>query len=283
MEGLMIALLAVALVMLIAPGAALAAPAPKTGSDLRIAKTDSPDPVRVGGTLTYTITVENLGPETATGVSVTDTLPKGVDLVSANASVGSCAQRAARKVVCDLGTVGPGPIYGQPPVVTIVVIPRKAGAIVNTATVKGSSKDPFAANNKATATTRVLGNASCRGFTATLVGTPGADVLIGAGGPDVIVGLGGNDTIRSLSGADLICAGTGRDFVVGGTAADRVFGGSGSDHLFGRGGPDALRGGAGADVLGGNRGNDRLRGGSGFDRCRGGPGRNTFRSCERQS
>ncbi|HEX5611000.1 MAG TPA: hypothetical protein VFX45_13010 [Solirubrobacterales bacterium] len=248
--------------MLALPAAAGAAPAPKAGSDLRIAKTDSPDPVQVGGTLTYTITVENLGPDFANGVTVTDSLPKGVDLVSANGSVGTCAQRAARKVVCDLGTVGPGVIYGQPPTVTILVIPRKAGAIVNTATVKGDGKDPFAANNKATATTRVLGNASCRGFTATLTGTPGADVLIGTGGPDVIVGLGGNDAIRSFTGADLICSGSGRDFVVAGRAADRVFGGSGRDNLLGRGGPDVLRG------------------GSGFDRCRGGRGRDILRSCE---
>jgi len=241
---------------------AVASAAPSSTSELRIAKTDSPDPVRVGASLTYSTSVDNLGPDTANKVVVTDSLPKGVDLVSATSSVGSCAQRAARKVTCELGTIGAGVNYA-PATVTIVVIPRKAGAIVNTATVKGDGKDPFAGNNKATATTRVLGNASCRGFTATITGTPGDDVLIGTGGPDVIVGLGGNDTIRSLAGADLICAGSGRDFVSAGTAADRVFGGSGGDRLFGRGGPDVLRGGAG------------------FDRCRGGSGGDRIRSCER--
>lgn len=254
-------LAALSAVLLGVPAAAGAAPS--SSSELRISKTDSPDPVRVGAALTYSIAVDNLGPDTAEKVVVTDSLPKGVDFVSASSSVGSCAQRAARKVTCELGTIGAGVIYGPPPTVTIVVIPRNAGAIVNTATVKGDGKDPFAGNNKATATTRVLGNASCRGFTATITGTPGADVLIGTGGPDVIVGLGGNDTIRSLAGGDLICAGTGRDFVSAGTAADRVFGGSGGDRLFGRGGPDVLRGGAG------------------FDRCRGGSGDDRIRSCER--
>lgn len=262
------------------PAAATAA-TPAGPSDLKISKTDSPDPVHVGSTLTYTITVENLGPAAAEKVVVTDTLPKGVDFVSAVASPGSCAQRAARKVTCELGTIGPGVIYGPPATVTIVVIPRKAGVIENTATVKGDGKDPFAGNNKASATTRVLGVASCRGFTATIVGTPGADVLTGTGGPDVIVGLGGIDTIRSLGGGDLICAGSGRDFVVAGTAADRVLGGTGGDRLFGRGGPDVLRGGAGADELKGNRGADRLRGGGGFDRCDGGPGTDSVRGCER--
>lgn len=255
------ALGAVVLVLLIAPAAASAAPA--RTSELRISKTDSPDPVRVGTTLTYSMAVENLGPDMAEKVVLTDSLPKGVDFVSASSTLGTCAQRAARKITCELGTIGPGVIYGPGVTVTIVVIPRNVGAIVNTATVKSDGKDPFAGNNKATATTRVLGVASCRGFTATITGTPGPDVLIGTGGPDVIVGLGGNDTIRSLAGGDLICAGTGRDFVSAGTAADRVLGGTGGDRLLGRGGPDVLRGGAG------------------FDRCRGGGGDDRIRSCER--
>jgi len=266
------------LVLLISPAAASAASAGT--SELRISKTDSPDPVRVGTALTYSIAVENLGPDTANKVVVTDTLPKGVDFVSASSSIGTCAQRSARKVTCELGTIGAGVIYGPPAAVTIVVIPRKAGAIVNTASVKGDGKDPFAGNDKATATTRVLGVASCRGFTATIVGTNGADVLIGTGGPDVIVGLGGGDTIRSLAGGDLICAGPGRDFVSAGTAADRVLGGTGGDRLLGRGGPDALRGGAGPDTLMGNRGADRLRGGSGSDHCNGGPGPDSLRGCD---
>jgi uncharacterized repeat protein (TIGR01451 family) len=256
-----------------------AAAAPGT-SDLRISKTDSPDPVRVGSTLTYTIGVENLGPSTATGVTVTDSLPKGVDLVSARPSVGSCAPKG-QKVTCQLGTVGSGINYGAPPVVTLAVIPRQAGTIANTATVKGDQKDPVAANNKATATTRVLAAPVCRGVTATIVGTPGPDVLAGTGGSDVIVSLAGNDTIRSLAGGDLVCAGSGRDFVAAGTAADQVFAGAGADRVFGRGGPDLLRGGAGNDVLYGNRGADRLRGGRGFDRCSGGPGRDSIRGCER--
>lgn len=262
---------------------ALAAPgvgaAPGT-SDLGIAKTDSPDPVRVGATLTYTITVEDFGPQAASGVTVTDSLPKGVDFVSANASVGKCTQKA-RKVTCELGTVGPGANYGPPAIVTIAVIPREAGTITNTASVKGDQKDPVGSNDKATATTRVLGAASCRGVAATITGTSGDDVLTGTGGPDVIVSLGGSDTIRSLAGADLVCAGGGRDFVAAGSAADRVLAGAGADRVLGRGGPDALKGGAGNDVLRGNRGADRLRGGSGFDRCSGGPGADSIRGCER--
>lgn len=256
----------------------VAGAAPAT-TDLRITKTDSPDPVRVGATLTYTIGVQNLGPLAASGVTVTDSLPKSVDLVSAAASTGSCAPQG-QKVTCQLGTVGVGVNYAAPPTVTLAVIPRQAGTITNTAAVKGDQKDPVAANDKASATTRVLAAPTCRGVAATITGTSGDDVLSGTGGPDVIVALGGNDTIRSLAGNDLICAGAGRDTIVAGSAADRVFAGAGADRVRGAGGPDVLRGGVGNDVLSGGRGADRLRGGAGFDRCNGGPGTDSIRGCE---
>lgn len=251
-------------------------------SNLKITKSDSPDPVRVGEQLTYTIAVENLGPDPATGVTVTDNLPKGVDLVSASGPSGACAAKGG-KLTCTIGALAPlGINYGGSPAsVTIVVVPRDSGTIRNTATVKGDQKDHVAANNKATATTLVLGAPTCRGVRATIIGTPGNDTLLGTSRPDVIVALGGNDRIVSRAGRDLICAGAGRDYVDAGTAADRVFGGPGRDRLLGRGGPDLLKGSSGNDILKGGRGSDRLRGGRGFDRCFGGPGADSIRSCER--
>lgn len=261
-------------------GVGLAAPA--GSSDLRVSKSDSPDPVSVGSTLTYAIRVENLGPDAATGVTVTDQLPKGVDLVSAVSSLGQCASKG-RKVTCELGTLGtPTVDYGGPVTVTLTVIPRRLGTITNTASVKGNQKDPVAGNNKASATTSVVGPPlTCRGVAATIVGTAAANTIVGTGGRDVIATLGGNDTIVSRAGRDLVCAGRGNDYVGAGSAGDRVFGGVGSDRLLGRGGPDLLKGGAGNDVLKGHRGADRLRGGRNFDRCFGGAGADSIRGCER--
>ena len=187
------------------------AAAPGT-ANLKVTKTDSPDPARVGAGLTYTIGVENLGPSPATGVTVTDNLPKGVDLVSATGPSGPCPAQGG-KVTCAIGSLNPvGVNYGGAPVqLTIVVVPRQPGTIRNTATVKADQKDPVKANDKATATTRVLGSAGCRGFAASVVGTPGADFLVGTPGPDVIVAFGGSDRIAGLSGRDLICAGAGAD------------------------------------------------------------------------
>ncbi|HET7121030.1 MAG TPA: hypothetical protein VFI17_07235 [Solirubrobacterales bacterium] len=266
------------LTALVAVGSA----APAETANLKITKRDSPDPVQVGANLTYTIGVENLGPATATGVTVSDNLPRGVDLVSATGPTGPCGAQGG-KVVCSLGTLTPvGVNYGgTQATVTIVVIPRESGSISNTATVKGTQKDPVGANNKATATTRVLGAATCRGETATVTGTAGDDLLVGTTGPDVIVGLAGSDRIVSRAGADLVCAGAGNDYVGAGTAGDRVFAGAGRDRLLGRGGPDLLKGSAGGDVIKGGRGSDRIRGGRGIDRCLGGAGLDSIRGCER--
>lgn len=256
--------------------------APSDSANLKITKADSPDPVRVGGQLTYTIGVEDLGPAPATGVTVTDNLPKGVGLVSAMGPSGACAAQGG-KVTCAIGSLTPTAVKygGSPATVTIVVTPLNTGTIRNTATVKGDQKDPVNANDKATAATRVLGAPACRGATATISGTPGNDVLVGTPGPDVIAALGGSDRVASRSGRDLICAGSGNDYVGAGAASDRVFGGTGRDRLLGRGGPDLLKGSGGNDVLEGGRGSDRLRGGGGFDHCRGGGGTDSIGGCER--
>ena len=257
--------------------------APPASTDLKITKTASPAQVTVGSTLTYTIQVQNLGPNAATGVTVTDALPKGVDFVSATSTAGTCTTQG-QNVTCDLGAISTGSTSTLP-TVTVKVIPRQAGTITNSASVKADQKDPVASNDTATATTKVLGaappaTATCRGVPATIKGTPGSDQLTGTGGRDVIAAFGGNDTIRSLAGKDLVCAGNGNDYVVAGSAADRVFGSGGKDRLLGRGGPDLLKGNAGNDILKGNAGADRLRGGRGFDRCRGGAGVDSIRSCE---
>jgi len=273
---------AIALMFVLALAGTTVGMAAKAGTaDLAITKTDSPDPVTVGTALTYTIGVQNLGPDAASGVTVTDQLAKGVDFVSATPSVGSC-ERKDRRVTCRLGEVGTPAIDYSPTTVTLTVIPRRLGVISNTASVKGEQKDPDAANNKATATTTVVGPpATCRGVPATITGTVGRDFITGTSGPDVIATFRGNDTIASLGGRDLVCAGSGADYVGAGTAADRVFGGAGGDRLIGRGGPDLLKGEAGSDVLKGQRGADRLRGGRGSDRCRGGAGLDSVRGCER--
>jgi Tol biopolymer transport system component len=106
----------------------------------------------------------------------------------------------------------------------------------------------------------------CQGRPATIVGTPGNDVLSGTKGADVIAALGGNDRVKGGGGADLVCAGAGNDRVEGAAANDRLYGAAGNDLLLGGRGNDRLYGGPGADTLRGGPGKDRMNGGPGRDR-----------------
>jgi len=275
-------LVAALLLAMLGRGASQAPAAPTDPADLALQKSDSPDPVAPGGTLTYTIAVSNAGPFSAESTVVTDDLPTGVDFVSATASAGSCDSKG-RKVTCALGTV----TTTTPVTVTIGVTvkqPFKDAAITNTASVTSANVDPQANNNSDTETTAVgqpAAGFSCLGKEPTILGTAGNDTLTGTEKNDVILAFAGSDRVLGLGGRDLICARGGADVVDAGGRPDIVSGGRGRDLLIGRGGGDELRGRAGRDRLKGNAGNDFLRGGRNIDRCRGGSGSDTLRSCER--
>ena len=85
--------------------------------DLSLTKSASPNPGQVGVSLSYRITVTNNGPAVATNVSVTDTLPSGVNFVSATTTQGYCSGTAS--VNCNLGSLA----VGSSAVITIVVTP----------------------------------------------------------------------------------------------------------------------------------------------------------------
>src|SRR5439155_402859 len=119
-------------------------------ADLSITKTDNPDPVNAGATLTYTVTVTNGGPSTAANVQVTDNLPAGVTFQSASGTGWTCMQ-AGGVVTCTRGSVVPG---GAPPI-AITVTPALCGTITNRAAVSSTTIDPNAANNTATENTTV--------------------------------------------------------------------------------------------------------------------------------
>ena len=120
----------------------------------------------------------------------------------------------------------------------------------------------------------------CLGATATIVGTPGDDVIRGTNGRDVIVAGRGDDRINGRGGDDLICGRSGDDKILGGNGDDQVLGWRGEDLISGGSGNDRLLGGLQADKLLGGAGDDVLVGGAASDECDGGTGANHLVQCE---
>jgi uncharacterized repeat protein (TIGR01451 family) len=255
-------------------------------TDLSMTKTDTADPVTVGDTFAYVLTVKNEGANDAGDVITTDTLPSKISYVSATPSAGTCS-KSGSKITCDLGQVNTATQAS----VTITVKATDDGTISNTASLT-SADDTNAMNNLDTESTvinkkpttpkppkhkRPKVNPSCA--TPTILGTPGDDVLQGTSRADVIVSGTGNDQVIANGGDDLICTGPGFDIVDAGSGKDIVIGGGGPDKLFGSDGGDTLKGKNGRDKLLGGKGDDVLMGGKKHDRCKGGPGNNTLLSC----
>lgn len=125
-------------------------------ADLSVRKSGSPDPVRVGQPLTYTLTVGNAGPNAATSVNLTDNLPRDAGFVSVTSETGSCAApdpgTAGGVVRCDLGGID----VGGSAQVTITVRPQRgADRVTNSANVRGGEFDPDEQNNRASVRTSV--------------------------------------------------------------------------------------------------------------------------------
>jgi uncharacterized repeat protein (TIGR01451 family) len=119
-------------------------------ADVSITQSAAPDPVSAGQELTYTLKAENHSPDQATGVSVKDALPSGLDLVSANASQGSCS--GTETISCALGTLD----ADQSETVSILVKPKNAGWLMNTASVSANELDSITLNNTASSSLTVV-------------------------------------------------------------------------------------------------------------------------------
>jgi uncharacterized repeat protein (TIGR01451 family) len=119
-------------------------------ADLSLAKTVSSADPSTDDAVEYALTVHNAGPNDATGVTIHDSLPAGLDFI--DASPGCDNQNGM--VTCDVGAVA----NGQSVSVTIDARTTAAlagTAVGNLATVSGNELDPNPANNQATATITV--------------------------------------------------------------------------------------------------------------------------------
>jgi len=118
-------------------------------ADLALAMFDAPSPVSFGNNLVYTLVLSNLGPATATSVSLTNTLPPGVAVISATPS--GYALSGSTLVFTNLGNLGNGGSVSA----QITVKPGAPGLITNSAVVASTILDPLKANNSASVKTVV--------------------------------------------------------------------------------------------------------------------------------
>ena len=126
-------------------------------SDLSLTKSDAPDPLVAGTNITYTLTVHNGGPSTATSVVIQDLLPSVVTVVSVSSVGGTCVPGVpgdpAHPTRCTYGTLAPSATRTMTLVVS--VNPGDNRVVTNEATVSSPVLDPDLSNNTASATTSV--------------------------------------------------------------------------------------------------------------------------------
>lgn len=129
--------------------------------DLGIDKTDSPDPVSAGDNLTYTISVINTGPNTATNASWSDALPAGTTFVSNSGASGwTCTNPPTNTngtVTCTAASLASGDFSVFTVVVQVDPAQPNGSTLTNTATVTAgpSDVDSNTGNDTATVTTTV--------------------------------------------------------------------------------------------------------------------------------
>ncbi|RYD98055.1 MAG: DUF11 domain-containing protein [Sphingobacteriales bacterium] len=114
-------------------------------ANLGVLKTvDNASPV-MGSNVTFTIVVNNAGPNNATGVIVTDQLPSGYSFVSATSTTGTYNNATG---IWNVGNFA----NGETATLTITATVKTSGSYANTAVVSGNEADPVPGNNNSTVT-----------------------------------------------------------------------------------------------------------------------------------
>ncbi|SRR6266446_8482790 len=124
-------------------------------ADLKLTNS-APGSVASGSTLTYTIVVSNLGPDTASSLTISDNTPSGTTFNSVSITAGSCTSPApgsAGAVKCRLGSLAAGANVTETLVVNVTA--ASGSTITDKASVTSKTFDPNTKNNSATAKTSV--------------------------------------------------------------------------------------------------------------------------------
>ncbi|WP_177428228.1 beta-propeller fold lactonase family protein [Candidatus Venteria ishoeyi] len=117
--------------------------------------------------LVYLLKVSNLGPETASAVTVNNTLAVTANFVSATSSQGSCSHNSGL-LVCSLGNLAAGSSID----INLTLNTSIAGTLSNTATVSAPEPDVNPNNNSASAAIEVVSKIPLADLAVTLQASP---------------------------------------------------------------------------------------------------------------
>jgi uncharacterized repeat protein (TIGR01451 family) len=158
---------------------------PTSGADLALTTYPTQANALVGDKLSYTVTVFSEGPHDASGVILTENLPSGLKLVSAQPSQGTCTGTTTITITCDLGSIADPSAAA----VSFTVTPTAEGTFTDALQLAATQPDLNSKNNSASisVTAVVPADLAVSAAASQNVGSPGDEVtvsvLISNGGP----------------------------------------------------------------------------------------------------
>ena len=127
-------------------------------ADLAVTKTSTPGSQTAGSAVTYTVNVANNGPNAATSVVTTDTLPSGATFASAAPPSGTNCTSSGQTVTCSTASIPNGATVAIP-ITADIAAGTPAGTLVNSASATAATADDVTTNNTGTASTTITRNA----------------------------------------------------------------------------------------------------------------------------
>jgi len=179
-------------------------------ADLGITKTDGVTEATPGGSLTYTITASNSGPENAVGASVADNFPAALDCnwTCVGAGGGTCSASGSGDISDTVNLPAGGSVTYK---AACGIDPAASGTLANTATVAAPDdvSDPDPADNSASdndtqliphTDLSITKNCSDEVVAGSGTGNYSCSLSVTNNGPSLATNVTVNDTIAALAG-----------------------------------------------------------------------------------